>query len=80
MMPFDWGAGLQFAAVYALIIIFPCVVIAVMGRGLINRLGKNPSNAPVIQMSALWWLVLLEVSTFACLITFYRFFASSFGS
>jgi hypothetical protein len=78
MTPFDWGAGLKFALVYASLIIIPCCVIGVMGKRLIDNLGRHPSDAPVIQMSALWWLVLLETGTFACLLIFYRFFAGSF--
>lgn len=74
MNSFEWGASLLFALIYGTIIVIPCVIIAVKGKRLIDNLGRFPTKAPGIQMSSLWWLVLVEAVTFASLISFYRYF------
>jgi hypothetical protein len=79
MISLDLGAGLVFFSIFSGIIIVPCFFLAILGRRLINTLGRYPSNAPVIQMSSVVWLLLLEIVTFFSLISFYRFFAGASG-
>ena len=69
MVPFNlWREALIFGLVYSVIIIVPCVVIAIMGTRLINELGRYPSKTPAIQMSVLIPLIITEIVTFAFLL------------
>ena len=70
-----WIESFIFGIIYSIIIVIPCILVALMGRGMIDRLGTWPSQTPVIQMSILLRLVFLEIMTFACLILFYHIFA-----
>lgn len=76
MVDFDlWKESFIFALVYGGIIIIPCVLVALIGKKMIDRLGKHPSRTPVIQMSIFLPLVAIEIATFACLIGFYKIFS-----
>ena len=75
MVQFDyWIESLIFWIFYAIIIIVPCVIIALMGRKMIAQLGLYPSRTPSIQMSVCYKLIIVEVITFTLLIAFYHFF------
>jgi len=77
MVPFElWGVSLIFCSIYAVIIIIPCILVAHLGRGMINEVGRWPTKTPAIQMKVLWKLVILEVLTFFGLIAFFQFFIS----
>ncbi len=77
MIRFDlWSESLIFAAVYFVIIIVPCVLVAILGRKLIHQIGLYPSRTPILQMGVFWQLVLVEIFTFALLIGFFQFFTS----
>ena len=69
-----WYESFIFAFVYAIIIIVPCVLVALLGRNMINQLGHYPTRSPIIQMSIFAKLMAIEIMTFACLIGFYHFF------
>lgn len=71
----QWGESLIFIGIFSLIIIIPCVVVALLGRKMIDKLGQFPSNTPAIQMGVLMWLLLTEALTFVALIAFYKFFS-----
>ena len=76
MIPFDlWGESFIFFAVYSVLIIVPCVLVAWIGRDMITRLGKAPTETSVIQMSIVGKLVTIEVITFTLMIVFFRFFS-----
>jgi len=75
MISFDlWSESLIFSSIYAVIIIVPCILVAIIGRRMIQQLGQYPSRTPMIQMSVFWQLVTIEIITFISLIGFYRFF------
>lgn len=77
MVKFDlWSESFVFASIYAVIIIVPCVLVALIGRRLIDQLGTYPSRTPVIQLGVFWQLILIEVVTFSLLIGFFQFFTS----
>ena len=76
MIPFDlWGESFIFAALYSILIIVPCVLVAWIGRDMITRLGKEPTKTSAIQMSILGKLVTIEVVTFTFMLVFFRFFS-----
>ena len=74
-----WGASLKFALTYSIIILVPCVCVALMGKKMINELGRYPSKTPAIQMSVVWKFVIVEVITFSLLIAFYNVFSGMAG-
>ena len=77
MLEFDlWKETFVFAVVYSFIILVPCVLVAFVGRGMIERLGRFPTKTPFIQMSIFFQLVIIEAFTFFGLIGFYQFFTS----
>ena len=71
-----WKEAFMFAAIFAPLIIVPCVLVLIIGRKMINQLGTFPTQTPIIQMSIFWKLVVIEVVTFICLIGFLQFFTS----
>lgn len=75
MINFDlWSETFIFAAVYFVIIIVPCILVALLGRKLINQIGTYPSKTPIFQIGVIWQLVVIEVFTFGLLIGFFQFF------
>lgn len=75
MVRFDlWSESLIFAMIFGIIIIVPCVLVALLGRKLIDKLGAYPSKAPEIQLSICWQLVVIEVVTFLAITGFFQFF------
>jgi hypothetical protein len=77
MVPFElWGVSLIFSSIYSMMIIVPCVITLVIGRRVIQEVGRWPAKTPAIQMSIVWKLITLEVITFFFLISFFQFFAS----
>ena len=77
MVAFDlWREAFIFAAVFAPLIIVPCILVMIMGRKMINQLGTYPTKTPIIQMGIFWKLVVTEALTFTCLIAFFQFFTS----
>ncbi len=68
-----WIEGFIFVGVFSVIIIVPCVLVALMGVKMIHQLGQYPTRTPVVQMSILFKLVMIEAVTFLCLSGFYFF-------
>ncbi|MBP9854358.1 MAG: hypothetical protein KBD53_05785 [Candidatus Omnitrophica bacterium] len=71
----DWIVSTIFCIVFGLIVLIPCVIIALYGRKTINRMGQNPSQIPAIQMETFVPLLIIGVVTFASLIAFYNVFS-----
>ena len=46
----DWMMSLVFCAIFAVIVWVPCIIIAIMGRKMIIRIGQSPSQTPAIQL------------------------------
>ncbi|HBG62537.1 MAG: hypothetical protein A2Y03_08195 [Omnitrophica WOR_2 bacterium GWF2_38_59] len=75
MVEFDlWREAFVFACVYAVIIIVPCIIVALLGNKMIGDLGRYPTKTPAIQMSIVWKLIVTEIITFVLLIMFYNVF------
>ncbi|MCA9399306.1 MAG: hypothetical protein KC618_06125 [Candidatus Omnitrophica bacterium] len=75
MVVFDlWAEAFIFSSVYAILIIIPCILVAIMGRKLIDKLGQYPTRAPLIHMEIFFKMIILEVLTFGSIIVFYLFF------
>jgi len=78
MIKFDlWTESFIFFSIFAVLIIVPCLLVALIGRKMINRLGHYPTQSPIIQMSIFWKLIVIEIFTFIGLIGFFRFFIDS---
>lgn len=78
MLPFtksDWMYSLVFVAVFAVIVIVPCVIIALMGRKAIKEMGRYPTRIPLIQTKMMMPLLVVDVVTFALLLGFYNVFS-----
>ncbi len=77
MVLFDlWGQAVAFFAIYSVIIIVPCILVGIIGYRVITDLGKNPTQAPAIQMSIVYKLIIIEVVTFYMLISVYFYFSN----
>ena len=70
-----WTEAFIFSLIYSTVIIVPCILIAMMGKKLIDDLGRFPSNAPFIQMGVVYKLIFVELITFSLLIGFYFVFS-----
>ena len=70
-----WKETFIFAMFFCPIVIIPCVLVALMGRKMIDQLGLYPSKTPIIQMSIFYKLIFIEVITFLSLVVFYHFFS-----
>ena len=68
-------AGIVLISFVFIIVGIPCVFIAVLGVGMLNKLAYFPSKAPAVQMSILGWLLLVEVVSVTLLLLFYHVFA-----
>ncbi|MCA9394116.1 MAG: hypothetical protein KC900_07930 [Candidatus Omnitrophica bacterium] len=78
MLPFtktDWLYSLIFIGVFAVIVLVPCIIIALMGRKAINEMGRYPTRIPLIQSKMMMPLLMVDVVTFALLVGFYNVFS-----
>lgn len=71
----SWPQAIFFALIFSVIILVPCVLVALMGVKMIDKLGNYPTQTPVIQMSIFFQLVGIEITTFFLLIGFLHFFS-----
>ena len=69
-----WGESFIFFLIFSMIMIIPCVFVALMGRKMIDRLGQYPTKTPIIQMSIFFPFVATVAITFFFLIGFYHMF------
>ncbi len=70
-----WTEGIIFIGIFLIIILIPCLGVSIMGYRMIQKLGYQPSQTPVIQMSIFLKLIVLEIISFILLIGFYRIFS-----
>jgi len=70
-----WAETFIFAAIYMVIIIVPCVLVALIGTKMITQLGFYPTKTPVIQMGIFVQLIAVEAGTFLALLLFYHIFS-----
>jgi hypothetical protein len=70
-----WIESLIFGSIFSVIVIIPCVLVTILGKKMIYELGQYPTKTPVIQMSILFQLIVVEILTFICLLGFYNFFS-----
>lgn len=71
----EWFEAFIFIGVFSVIIIIPCIIIAKIGKGLIDQLGLHPSNAPIIHLSIIYKLLITEIFSFSALIVFLAYFS-----
>ena len=69
-----WGEGLVFVVFFWLIIIIPCVFVAVLGSRMVNEIGNMPSKSAQIQAGASWKVFLAEILSFVLLAVFFHIF------
>jgi hypothetical protein len=70
-----WHEGLIFIGLFAFIIGFPCIMVAMLGTKLINYIGQYPSKCARRQMIACLQLFVIELISFAILALFYHIFS-----
>ena len=71
MIPFNlWSESFIFAVIFTFIVLVPCVLVMLMGKKMIQQLGRYPSKTPAIQMSIFVQLVVIEIVTFTLLTGF----------
>lgn len=70
-----WLEALVFGGIYSLIIIIPCIIIAITGRKMIEQIGQYPTKTPIFQMGMFGPLIITEVVTFIALWSFFKFFS-----
>lgn len=72
----EWYEGIILILIFAFAINVPCYFAGVIGKRLIEELGNNPSEAPVIQLRVFWKLIVLESLGFGALFIIYHVFSS----
>jgi len=51
MEPFNlWAESVIFMTVFSVIIIVPCILVALIGRDMIDQIGYFPTKTPIIQI------------------------------
>ena len=68
--------ALIFISVFSVIILLPCFFTALIGREMIDQIGRFPTKTSLIQVKALFKLVVIEIIAFSLLASFYRVFAN----
>ena len=61
-----------FISIFWILLLIPCVGATWIGYKLITKLGRYPSRTPAIQMSVMLKLVIVEVVSFALILTFFK--------
>ena len=75
MMAFDLlGESFIFASIFSVIILLPCLIIAILGRKMIFKLSYYPSQAPQILMSICVQFCLTAIFSFSLLFGFLKMF------
>ncbi len=75
MVDFDlWGESFVFASVFSMLVLVPCLVIALIGRKMIKKLSYYPSQAPQILMSISLQFTVTAVITLSLLFAFFKVF------
>lgn len=66
-----WDAGILLVIGFFILMIIPCVSVAVIGYRMITKLGQYPSKTPEIQMSIWLKLLIIEVFSFGLIYIIY---------
>ena len=76
-MPFEfWGQSAVFIVVFGLILILPCVGVAIFGKKILDKIGVRPSQAPLIIIQNILPLVIVELIALGLLVAFYLLFST----
>lgn len=70
-----WREAFILAIVFGIIITISCVLLGIIGTKMIDQMGRYPSKAPVIQLSIVGKLILIEIFAFGSLMIFYNVFS-----
>ena len=68
-----WFQGLQMIGMFMVVVALPCFFIGLWGTKMINDLGNHPSKSALIQASAGWKIILVEIVSFTFLIGLFIF-------
>ena len=68
--------ALIFVSIFAVIVWVPCYFVLLIGRNMLDEVGRLPTRIPAIQAKALFKLIIVEVMAFFLLTAFYRVFAN----
>lgn len=68
--------ALIFVSVFSVIVLVPCYFVFLIGRSMMDEIGRYPTRAVGIQARALFKLIMVEVAAFFFLTAFYRTFAN----
>jgi len=71
-----YSEALIFISVFTVIVIVPCFFTTLIGKEMIDRIGRFPTKTSIIQVKALYRLVFIEIVAFSLLASFYRVFAN----
>jgi hypothetical protein len=66
------SAAIIFIVIFYTLLLIPCIGISWLGSKLIEKLGRYPSKTPAIQLSVMLKLAVVEVVSFALLLTFFK--------
>ena len=66
------SVALIFIVIFWFLLLVPCIGAGWLGYKLIDKLGRYPSKTPAIQTGILLKLVVVEVVSFAMLLTFFK--------
>ena len=66
-----WNAGILLVSGFFLLMIIPCISVAIIGYRMLTKLGQYPSKTPEIQMSIWLKLLIIEVFSFGLIYVFY---------
>ena len=72
-----WSEAYIFIGIFAVLLFLPCVVVAILGYQMIDKLGHYPSKTPAIQLSIFLKLVVTEVVSFGLILVFYRILSTA---
>ncbi len=70
-----WYEGFIFIAIFLIVMVIPCVLIAFLGSRLIYQLGQYPTRSVKANMDMALPLLGSMVLSFGLLVVFYRFFS-----
>ena len=71
-----WHEGCIFIGLFLIMVGLPCLLTAILGVKLIERLGQYPSRSAKLQFGICIQLLLVEVFGFAMLAGFFRVFSN----
>ena len=67
--------AILFFMIFLAIILIPCIGASLLGKKLIDKLGRYPSKTPIVQLEILFPLIVLEVVSFTLLLSLFKVLA-----